>query len=644
MNEEPQTPKELPVIGGPADIVNAMDGAPIIRLVREDPDDLHDDGVVIGYSEPMSDEERMAALDAVSEEWVRTGNTLQVPPTPEGREYMKRISAEGVTAHMRTAMFDEAATSICTGWSKEAKDELGKRIMRQRIENLSEWLRLDGGWNKLASEQSRIAQALEDCYAGQPAELVRTTGTQSVEGAEASSSDKKVVIVINDYVVRLAGEKASPTIHKHVAEALERSNGRASEYVQALQRVFEAEAWELLLRTDQGTSDSRAWLRIVVRPYVEGIAKDVLGDHERRERAKPISKVRTTAVKDRAFLRLPKIAAGVSWAFGGPGVTMESVRLDGRDYTPAPDIAIAPNDGNSHAIVPAGISLLPSEYLSKPHQAVLPLDETGQETAPPLAVAIAGATQYAITLPAAKLAVLIMGASMNRRFDPTTATLRELAQRINPGARLVKSHFETITKSLAQLDNLRVMLPNGLSYRVLDTPVPWRELTTDEYDQPLVLGFARSFAEAVMQNLEMTAGRSYRGDFLLDETGVMALKRPGLMRQYVRSAAFWNAYWRGKGEPDPSKMPVMSTEHWAALTNHLSPAAAEYAHTKNRKRGGHVLMSNAVKEIIEGAAELEAEGLVKVDKADKKQIRLLPPDIYIEAWRMARAGEDRKGG
>ena len=237
-----------------------------------------------------------------------------------------------------------------------------------------------------------------------------------------------------------------------------------------------------------------------------------------------------------------------------------------------------------------------------------------------------------------------MGASMNRRFDPTTATLRELAQRINPGARLVKSHFETITKSLAQLDNLRVMLHNGLSYRVLDTPVPWRDLTPEEYDQPLVLGFARSFAEAVMQNLEATAGKSYRGDFLLDETGVMGLKRPGLMRQYVRSAAFWNAYWRGKGEPDPKKMPVMSTEIWAALTNHLSPAAAEYAHTKNRKRGGHVLMSNAVKEIIEGAAELEAEGLVKVDKADKKQIRLLPPDIYIEAWRMARAGEDRKGG
>ena len=216
---------------------------------------------------------------------------------------------------------------------------------------------------------------------------------------------------------------------------------------------------------------------IVVRPLVQEMAKDTLGDHERRERAKPISRVRTTAVKDLAFLRLPKIAAGVSWAFGGPGVTMASVRLDGRDYSPAPDIAIAPNDGNAHAIVPAGISLLPKEYLDKPHQAVLPLDETGQETAPPLAVAIAGATQYAITLPAAKLAVLIMGASMNRRFDPMAASLRELAQRINPGARLVKSHFETITKSLAQLDNLRVMLPNGLSYRVLDTPVPWRELT-----------------------------------------------------------------------------------------------------------------------------------------------------------------------
>jgi hypothetical protein len=276
---------------------------------------------------------------------------------------------------------------------------------------------------------------------------------------------------------------------------------------------------------------------------------------------------------------------------------------------------------------------------------VLPLDETGQESAPPLAVAIAGATQYAITLPAAKLAILIMGASMNRRFDPTTASLRELAQRINPGARLVKSHFETITKSLAQLDNLRVMLPNGLSYRVLDTPVPWRDLTPEEYDQPLVLGFARSFAEAVMQNVELTAGRSYRGEFLLDETGVMELKHSGVVRQYVRSAAFWNAYWKGgKGEPDPAKVPATPTEQWAALTNHLSPAAAEYAHTKNRKRGGHVRMAEAVKEILEGVEQLEAKGLVRVDKADKKQIRLLPPEIYLEAWRKSHSGENRKGG
>ena len=83
MNEEPQTPKELPVIGGPATIVRAIEEAEIVRM--KDPDDLNDDGEVIGKAEPMTDEERMAALDAASEEWVRTGNTLNVPPTPEGR-------------------------------------------------------------------------------------------------------------------------------------------------------------------------------------------------------------------------------------------------------------------------------------------------------------------------------------------------------------------------------------------------------------------------------------------------------------------------------------------------------------------------------------------------------------------------------
>jgi len=638
MNEEqPQNTEKL--VNGPAVIVRAIEEAEIVRL--DDPDDLTQDGEVIGKAEPMSDHERMAALHAASEEWVRTGDTRIVPPTPEGREYLKTLAIEGMNAHVRMAMFD-VAIPITSGWSKEAKDEQGKRIMRVRVENLADWLR-ESGWAKVASEQAQIAESLEQCYAGQPAEVVAII-SNSVEGAGAEHKIKKLSVTINEHVVRLAGTKASPTIHKHVAHALELSKGVASEYVQALKIIFEAGAWELLLRTSEEAGDVRTWLRIIVRPYVEEIAKEVLGDHERKERAKPISRVRTTAVKDRSFLRLPKIAAGVSWAFGGSGVTMESVRLDGRDYTPAPDIAIAPNT-ESRAIVPAGITLLPAEYVNKPHQAVLPLDETGQESAPPLAVAIAGATQYAITLPAAKLAILIMGASMNRRFDPTTASLRELAQRINPGARLVKSHFETITKSLAQLDNLRVMLPNGLSYRVLDTPVPWRELTPEEYDQPLVLGFARSFAEAVMQNVELTAGRSYRGEFLLDETGVMELKHSGVVRQYVRSAAFWNAYWKGgKGEPDPAKVPATPTEQWAALTNHLSPAAAEYAHTKNRKRGGHVRMAEAVKEILEGVEELEAKGLVRVDKADKKQIRLLPPEIYLEAWRKSRAGEDRKGG
>jgi hypothetical protein len=638
MNEE-QTQNTEKLVNGPAVIVRAIEEAEIVR--HDDPDDLTQDGEVIGKAEPMSDHERMAALHAASEEWVRMGDTMIVPPTDEGRDYMKLLAVDGLNAYVRTAMFD-VSIPIAGGWSAEAKDELGKRIMRVRVENLADWLR-ESGWAKVASEQAQIAESLEQCYAGQPAEVVAII-TNDVEGAGAESTTKKVAITINQHVVRLAGAKASPTIHKHVAQALELSKGKASEYVQALKIVFEAGAWELLLRTSAEASDVGTWLRIIVRPYVDEIAKEVLGDHERKERAKPISRVRTTAVRNREFLRLPKIAAGVSWAFGGSGVTMESVRIDGRDYTPAPDIAIAPNT-ESRAIVPAGITLLPAEYVSKPHQAVLPLDETGQESAPPLAVAIAGATQYAITLPAAKLAILIMGKSMNRRFDPTTASLRELAQRINPGARLVKSHFETITKSLAQLDNLRVMLPNGLSYRVLDTPVPWRELTPEEYDQPLVLGFARSFAEAVMQNVELTAGRSYRGEFLLDETGVMELKHSGVVRQYVRSAAFWNAYFKGgKGEPDPAKVPATPTEQWAALTNHLSPAAAEYAHTKNRKRGGHVRMAEAVKEILEGVQELEAKGLVRVDKADKKQIRLLPPEIYLEAWQKSRSGEDRKGG
>jgi CxxC motif-containing protein (DUF1111 family) len=61
MNEEPQTPKELPVIGGPATIVRAIEEAEIVRMA--DPDDLNDDGEVIGRAKPMTDEERTTAYD-----------------------------------------------------------------------------------------------------------------------------------------------------------------------------------------------------------------------------------------------------------------------------------------------------------------------------------------------------------------------------------------------------------------------------------------------------------------------------------------------------------------------------------------------------------------------------------------------------
>jgi hypothetical protein len=90
-------------------------------------------------------------------------------------------------------------------------------------------------------------------------------------------------------------------------------------------------------------------------------------------------------------------------------------------------------------------------------------------------------------------------------------------------------------------------------------------------------------------------------------------------------------------------MPTISTEHWASLCNYLPPAAVEYLRTKKRTGGGRQRAIAAVKRILVDAEEMEAAELVVIDKANKNEIRLLPPKIYLEAWQQARSGESRKG-
>lgn len=363
-----------------------------------------------------------------------------------------------------------------------------------------------------------------------------------------------------------------------------------------------------------------------------GVERDRL---QREGQAKELKKAPRVHVSGHDFRRLSKVAAGMSWAFGGSGVPLSAVKVDGHEYAPAPNLSIA-----THApLVPAGFSLISEDEAKKPHQTFLPIDPNGDEYAQPLPVALTNATQYAITPAAGKLGLVLMAVAHTGGDLLHKTTLRELAHIINPDAKQIKgTHFETVSKSLVQLDGLRLQLPDGWLYRVFECPTRWKELTPKDYDSPLFFGMARSF-QKTLATIAEHAGKSYKGDFLFDLTGAMKLptKKAGLLRQYIRAAAFWNAYFTPAtgGRPDPDRMPAVPAEKWAAMTNYLPPSAVK----KDRRR-----LSDSVKQTIEDAKELEGKGLVKIERADRKKIKLVPPPEYMEAWEQSKKGAHRMPG
>jgi hypothetical protein len=586
---------------------------------------------------------------------------------PDMREGLEQVRAaklaapDKMTAHLRSELRDHFA-KVCRGMSAPAKDAVRRWIDQVRIENLAEWLDAGDHWDaverRVESVMNPLLDGLQECYAGEMVFFVIADITAEDEEDPDDPQRKSITIHSNNYTVRLAGEHNRPFFEEQTPEQREArrredlrlgltprteedyererklaeinaSNFRLrADWFDGLRLCFRERQWLELLNTAQGV-DRLRWLGWLARPWMEETAKEQVELEERKANAKPLRRVPRTVIGEREFVRVGKVAAGISWAFGGQGVPLAAVELDGKTFAPQADLAV----------VPAGIALLPAEHANKPHQTVLALDDSGNEDAPPLAVAIADATRTTMSLPAAKLALYIMAGAISRSQPTTQTTIRELTQTLNAGKgshQLQKTHYETIFRALGELDRQRVFFPNGFAYRAFECPLPWRDLTPAEYDHEIYVGFARAF-EAGLAAFIKERG-TYDGSFLMELTGTLAMTRGAPLRQYVRAAAAWNAYWKDGGVPDPAKVPTLSTEHWASLTNYLPLAAVEFLRTRQKGGHGHVRTSQAVTKILEDVQELEAAGLVVIDKADRNKIRLLPPPLYLEAWHKANAG------
>ncbi len=380
------------------------------------------------------------------------------------------------------------------------------------------------------------------------------------------------------------------------------------------------------------TAEGERWLRVLARAWADHRLNQALEAHH----AKPM-RPRTVRVGGAEYALLSKVMGGLSWAYGGQAATVE---LDGHLYAPAPGMETP----GRLAMLPPGHVLLPDAYKDKPHQAVLPID-TGEE-APPLALALAGAVHYgALGEAAGKLGVYILAASAGRGLQ--RVTLRELTAAINPGARLDGRYYQTVADALVELHNLRLFMPNGLAHNVFYLSwTVWKELSPEAYNVPLVASMNPVLAAQLLGKGDPADPlKAYRGTFLVNLTGTMGLptKQAGLLRQYLRACATWNAYWDPSKGPDRSRIPAIPMERWAALTNSLPLAAVAYVAAGRSQKRGRNRMSEAIARVLDGVEDLEGRQLVVVDKANRKEIRLLFTDEWLEAWHlMKRDGKARK--
>lgn len=333
--------------------------------------------------------------------------------------------------------------------------------------------------------------------------------------------------------------------------------------------------------------------------------------------------------------KLQKVAVGISWGFGAPGVR---VKVDDDEYATTPTIATK--------LVPRTYALLPSDHGKRPHQTSLPLDYGGAPEVLP--VAMTDATQYAISPVGAKLAILVLADQVIRGGKLSQVQLGDLAKRVHPLAtRIQPRELETSARALDELRRLFLYLPDGTKVQVFDVQSPANAKTATA-DMRLHLGLTRTMVTAMSSLLESDAGngRSYRGEFLVNMSGLMRLpnKQPALLRHAMRAAAHWNAAFNpSTGAFDPNKLRTYSLEEWAIMTNSLAPAAADYLHAKRRGAQGpdrRRQLSQETHRIGDELEQLAKEHHIIVLEKKAGKLVILPP----ESWREARGQMKKSGG
>jgi hypothetical protein len=377
------------------------------------------------------------------------------------------------------------------------------------------------------------------------------------------------------------------------------------------------------------------WLNVLLDVLWRDVVRPRLA---REQEARPFS---IQCVQDRhgdSHAKLPKYAAGVSWAFGGYGVEYK-VEVDGDEYRRAPGIAV-------RTLIPKTYALLPADHARKPHQTSLPLD-IHEETALP--ITITNATYYdGFSTVAGKLALLFFANGTIRQGNLVPLTLLELAKQTHPNVKRIKRpQLEAAGLGLRGLRGVGLYLPNGKNVQIFDIEIPWSEEALRSPDLQYFVGLQKTFLNTLNDTRIEGVGNAYGGEFLMNMTGAMRLpnNKPALLRYITRATAHWNAAFNPISKRfDENKLRAYEPQEWAIQNNSLAPDAIEYLRS-NRKRGSRNVLSNDLRTVRDYLDELvEDHKLIKLKPVGSKAYKILPPDSWKYAWEQCRKGAARPHG
>lgn len=331
------------------------------------PNDPHGEGTLIKREGKVTHEEVAAMRSAFAGVWTRIGDDLILPPHPDGRLFNKRANADLITNQMRTEMLNVAAKTL-DEMPEEDSAPLLAWINDSRIENFREWLLSKGGWDKAIAERRPLQDELGRCFAGMPAVAVPNNKEAVIEGDELKAWQMKF------FCLQLAGSRSAPVEDFMRRMLLE---GEPIKYLDALREVFDRQLWEVLLKTadkdEQGKDldDPFAWLRIMVRPYVEEQAAHIVQTRQSSISIMVRARAKTEAGEYSAFPR----ALGESMPMIG-GIF--GVTYNGEDYANEPTLAERAIHGTLRTLrQKESIQVIPAKWIDgqpKPYTLSLNLD------------------------------------------------------------------------------------------------------------------------------------------------------------------------------------------------------------------------------------------------------------------------------